>query len=121
LRANGHNVEAARLQSAELTRTLDAARGATGTHAEVESRLHALFAVEEERVLNATVIAELLVPMLAARLCLAAPVPAPLVAAAAPAAAKPVRAGTPTIADFIDDMLDQERAPPRAPSLRRAS
>ncbi len=127
LRFNGHTVEAARLQSTELSRALALVR--TAADGGTEERLGAIFAAEEERVLNARALAELLAPMLSERLgalsrSFASAVSAPLRPLASPPtrdAGAVVAAATPTIADFIDEMLAQERPLGRETSRRRAS
>lgn len=122
LRSTGRYVEAADLHSAELTSLL-AALPAT---ADAESRVQAIFAAEEKRVADAQALAEVLAPLVA-DLLRATPLlsssSAPLQSVAPDALVtpdpRPVRATAPSIADFIDDMIAQERPPSRA--LRRAS
>jgi hypothetical protein len=87
--------------------------GFAGSAFEAESILQALLAEEEERVAEAIAFAEVLVPMLAERL-------RPWRRSGARAARRAPRQGPPEtpveprgIADFIDDMLAQERAGPR--------
>jgi hypothetical protein len=102
--------------------------------ATVTERLNAMFATEAERVANAAVLAEILVPMIAEQLRppissgLAAPgvsqptVPAtPL--APVPLAPRPAAPRPASIADFIDDMIAQESPPDRSGqgAQRRAS
>ena len=107
---------------------LAAVRAPDESDAAMTERLNALFATEAERVANATVLAEILVPMIAEQLRpLAAPgvtvseIPAPAVVA--PVATKPVQPRPASIADFIDDMIAQERPldRPGPGAQRRAS
>lgn len=120
LRLRGLAAEAAQLETTALAAALAAAELAHATPAEFEQRMRALFLAEEERVHNAAILAELLTPLLATA---AAPVPAPTPVAAAPARPVPVArplafnpaptASEPdAIADFIEGMLDQQRAGP---------
>ena len=93
---------------------LAAMRERSGAEPENEERLQTMRAVEEDRVVNATALAELLVPLLAERFGLR-PV-APEAPRPAPRPAKGMApAAVPSVADFIDDMLAQERA--RRPQL----
>lgn len=143
LRVTGRSLDAARLQSTELSRLLTARPPSPHP----DACLHALFAEEERRVAEARILAELLAPMLLEQLrpALASepasahsaapshthpPEPVPFVAEpasphsptttphAAPAE-RPVRSAAPDIADFIDEMLTQQRPAPRP--VRRAS
>jgi hypothetical protein len=120
LRAQGRADDADELEHGELARVLAVARLSAPDQGEEE----AIFAEEDERVANATVLAELLVPLLSRAFApapLAVPAsPAHLAAPAHPAAttvaaAAPARAGTaevPPIADLIEGMLSQERTRP---------
>lgn len=106
-------------------------RATAGNSAEFEQRLEAVFATEQERVANASALAELLLPLLSSRTPLFGlalppsptaaeqPLPAP---ASFAESAPPVRRAPGDIADFLDDMIAQEQAetPPRVPH-RRAS
>lgn len=121
LRARGLSVEAARLQSTELSRAVRALRQSLTGDADGEAQLRALFAREEERVANASVLAEILLPMLRESATASAPralATAPSLAAAPPSADRrrssrpPAAATAPGIADFIDEMIQQERAAP---------
>lgn len=122
LRSIDRYVEAEELHSTELMSLLSALR----PNAEAETRVQAIFAAEEKRVADAQALAEVLAPLVA-ELLRAAPlsIPAPASAPAAtpvspaPTDSRPTRATAPSIADFIDDMIAQERPPSRA--LRRAS
>jgi hypothetical protein len=91
-------------------------------------RLESVFAHEAERVSNATVLAELLGPLLSDQLRLSpaaqgmissmasAREPAPPPPPTRPPAPRPT-----SIADFIDEMIAQENPPERPGSQRRAS
>jgi hypothetical protein len=93
-------------------------------------RLESIFSVETDRVANAAVLAELLVPVLSEKLRAALPASVAKQPAAAPEVTPapapkptPARPATISIADFIDDMIKQE-SPPERPdrgSQRRAS
>lgn len=123
LRASGRPAEALDLEIDELRKAMAEARLASGGDEETEA---AVLAQEHERVANATVIAELMAPMLAERLRAQMPSAAVSTSAAvsrnppptsSPAAA-PVQnkmppANAPSIADLLDGMLAQ------SPSLAR--
>lgn len=104
---------------------LAAVRTPGDTETGMTERLNAVFATEAERVANAAVLAEMLVPLLSEQFgrMIAPPplttqivtLPAPTVGAVKPAK-RPV-----SVADFIDDMLAQERPPPGAAAQRQAS
>jgi hypothetical protein len=122
LRATGKTDDAASLENEELARALSIARIATN-NSEQEA---AVLAEEAERVSSATVLAELLAPMLAEHLRPLAPpvaasqvVNAPATASAMPAkptkAAPPPTENVPSIADFIDGMLSQRPPHPSSP------
>jgi hypothetical protein len=113
LRATGKNDDAAALENEELAQALSAARIATN-NSEEEA---AVLAQEAERVSNATVLAELLAPILAEHLRADVPlVSAPQIAAVpvlpekTPKPTRSPAASVPNIADLIDGMLSQ-RAP----------
>ncbi|MES2694089.1 MAG: hypothetical protein V4773_11495 [Verrucomicrobiota bacterium] len=127
LRERSDHMEASRLESGALSELIAALRMAGESEEAVGNRLAEIFAVEEERVANASVLAELLLPALTAQLS-SAPAesrkgfpdtPAPLAPLRLEEAAAP-RPPTTDIATFIDEMLTQETAPPRARE-RRAS
>lgn len=110
LRERGQLDDAAQLEATDLAALLAVCRR-TGNDAEITPRLDAIFAAEEERVANAAVLAELLVPLLSRELHTSLPA-SPLVApaalpasSAAPAPSRPPRAEPPDIAGFIDEML----------------
>ena len=112
LRFEGMAREAQVIEETEFAEAAAKARQASGSEYEADSVLNALLVDERERVADAVAFAEVLVPMLSRSLPGLAPA-----AAASPAA--PRRARMPAhdesrgIADFIDDMLAQERAGPR--------
>lgn len=133
LRERGQIEEAERLRAGELMEKVAIARSPAETDTAVTERLNAIFAAETERVANASVLAELLAPLLtgqvfspeAARAIETTTKPAPI---AAPVASSgvvekpaPPRAGS--IADFIDEMIAQEKPPVRSTEAgqRRAS
>jgi hypothetical protein len=108
LRSEGHAEQARRIEDTELAEATALARRHAGSEIEAESILQQLIADEKERVADAIAFAEVLVPMLADRLGGPAARPAP--SAAAPARPRLAPAVEPRgIADFIDDMLTQER------------
>jgi hypothetical protein len=99
------------IEETEFAEAAAKARGASGDELEADSILRGIRAEEEERVAGAIAFAEVLVPMLERRVPALAPAPAP---APAPRRAPLPATGEPRgIADFIDDMLAQERAGPR--------
>ena len=123
LRATGKTDEAVALENDDLARALASARFATN-NSEQEA---AVLTEEAERVSAATVLAELLAPMLAEHLRTAEPAPAiaPIVAATPvmpEKPSKPIRPPAekivPSIADLIDGMLSQEPPSPASPVRR---
>ncbi len=110
LRFEGRAGEAQVVEATEFAAAAAKAREASTDGVEAESIMKGILAEEKERVAGAIAFAEVLVPMLAKRVPDLAP---------APAAPPPRRAPMPLadesrgIADFIDDMLAQERAGPR--------
>jgi hypothetical protein len=109
LRAEGLTSEAQRVEENEFAAAASRARLGAGSEFEAESILQALLTEEKERVCDAIAFAEILVPMLAERL--AAKVSPIRAAAHVP---KKVKAESPAaardIADFIDDMLSQDKS-----------
>jgi hypothetical protein len=111
LRFEGRAGEAQVIEDTEFAEAAAKARGVSTDEFEAESILKGIRAEEEERVAGAIAFAEVLMPMLAKR--------APDVVPARAPAPAPRRAPLPAtgesrgIADFIDDMLAQERAGPR--------
>lgn len=131
LRERGDEIAAETLTRDALAPALAAYRFAAGENdTAIDVRLHATFEIERERVANATVLAELLAPLLREQVdaTMAANVSAQKSAgeasalqpnrAAAPPPPAPMRHEPADIADFIDEMLAQER--PAKPA-RRAS
>jgi hypothetical protein len=109
LRFEGLEREAQAIEDTEFAEASARARGSSPSEFEADSVMNTLLTDERERVAEAVAFAEVLVPLLSRSLPGLAP------SAAAPAAA-PRRATMPAhdesrgIADFIDDMLAQERA-----------
>lgn len=112
MRARGQSVEAARLQSTELSQAVGSLRETMVNASDGETRLRALFALEAERVANASVLAELLLPLLREQLTVDRASVEPRRGPQAPQAAGFRRppASAPGIADFIDEMIQQESA-----------
>lgn len=110
---------------------LAAVRAPTDSDTEIAERLNAIFATEAERVANAAVLCELLLPALAEKFQLQAKPPAPAAAMepslatapSVPTAEKPAAPRAASIADFIDEMIAQEKPPTRSGgnTQRRAS
>jgi hypothetical protein len=133
LRERGQPEEAERLRAGELMTMLASVRTPTESDAAISERLNAIFAAESERVANAAVLCELLLPLLSEKASLPAKTSAPPVAvaiepalAAAPSEPIPEKPAAPraaSIADFIDEMIAQEKPPPRSGgnTQRRAS
>jgi hypothetical protein len=118
LRATGKMDDAAALENEELAGALTHARIATN-NSDDEA---AILAEEAERVSSATVLAELLAPMLAEHLRAESLPAQPPPVAVAPASSEPKpRVNRPTvekapgIADLIDGMLSQRPPPPTKP------
>jgi hypothetical protein len=109
LRAEGLTEEAHRVEETEFAQATARARQGSESEFESESILHAVITEEKERVCDAIAFAEILVPMLAERL--GAKV-SPMRAAAHVAKKVPVRASDAPrdIADFIDDMIRQDKS-----------
>lgn len=116
LRAQARTDDADEITHGELARALAVARLSAPDVDE-----SAIFASEEERVANATVLAELLAPLLArhlgpgphARPVVEAVKPTPSNTELPPESPRSAPAGVPPIADLIDGMLTQERNQPR--------
>ncbi|MDB6093405.1 MAG: hypothetical protein JWM32_967 [Verrucomicrobia bacterium] len=108
LRAVGRAPEAARLELNELASASVHLPGLGGESVE------AIFSEEMSRVTDASLVAELMAPLLAQSL---GPLlrtsnvgsTAPPIATRTPSAAPPANGSPPSIADFIDGMLAQER------------
>jgi hypothetical protein len=121
------------LRRGALTEAIGAIRTTADSDEAIQQKLDAIFAAEAERVANAAVLAELLAPLIGQKLQSRDPFGAAASAAfeapATPAALVPPPAPTPApprgnpadIAHFIDEMIAQDRQPPRTPPARRAS
>lgn len=128
LREQGAAAEAARLEESDLMAAVGELRTVLASDVLSESELRALFSREEQRVTDAAVLSELLIPQLLGRLAVSAPSGPPGVfrpAAAGPALPPVPRApaaGSPAIPDLLDAMLAAERTNrrPLAPSKRQA-
>ena len=109
MRSEGLRDEAQRIEDGEFAEAAARARDACASGEEAELILRTLQTEERERVAGAVAFAEVLVPMLAAKLPRAA---AASSYAPAPERRKPRAAGSDArgIADFIDDMLEQDRS-----------
>lgn len=121
LREQGDAVRASALQTNELAEAVRELRAAHGAEALSDDELRRLFAVEEQRVAEAVVLAELLIPQLVGG---RPPAPAkPVAAPPAPARPRaPASPGSPAIPDLLDAMLAAERPGRRpAPALARES
>ena len=131
LRERGEAEAADDLRLGALESLIASLRSATADGVAIDERIEAIYATEEERVANASVLAELLLPHLTDSTPLfgagsaaepnagAMPLPSPPHALTPPA--KPVRRPG-DIADFLDDMIAQERAEDTdLASRRRAS
>jgi hypothetical protein len=110
LKSTGRPAEARRIEETELDAALAGVRQAAEGRAETEARIAAVMAAESERVAAAVTLAEILAPMLAERLGAAAP--AAKRAAEPPEKTRARRAADEDrgIADFIEEMLVQDRA-----------
>jgi hypothetical protein len=131
LRERGQPEAAERLRAGELMTMLASVRAPADSDAAIAERLNAIFATEAERVANASVLCELLLPALTEKFQLQANPPAPATAMepvlattpSAPFAEKPAAPRAGSIADFIDEMIAQEKPPARSGGItqRRAS
>ncbi len=135
LRERGEAAAADALEGGSLADLITSLRAAASDSAEFEQRLAAIFATEQDRVANASALAELLLPLLSNGgatpiFGVVAPTPPPAVepprsgspSFAPPTPTPPVRRAPGDIADFLDDMIAQEQAE-TAPDVphRRAS
>jgi len=109
LRSEGLAHDAQRLEETELAEATEQARRFAASEFEAETILQRLLAEEKERVADAIAFAEIIVPMLAERLGSLAPLPAAREAPAPRRARLEAPVEARGIADFIDDMLTQER------------
>jgi hypothetical protein len=120
LREQGRATDAQALEEGELARARAALR-AVHSETEFDAQFTSLLAAEAERVANAAVLAELLAPRLAELLAsngAATPSSASAISRDSPLPVSPKpRGASANIADFIDEMLAQERPP----GSRRAS
>jgi hypothetical protein len=117
LREQGCAPEAEALAADELAVARAALVSADPT-ADIEARFASLLVTEAERVANASVLAELLVPRLAELLAVGGRSSAMAIASDSLLPVSPKPRGAPAnIADFIDEMLAQDRPT----SSRRAS
>jgi hypothetical protein len=111
LRITGKNDEATHLENTDLARALSEARIASSSHDDEASVL----SEEAERVSNASVLAELLAPLLAEHLRGDAQphlTPAPSIIEKSSTAARPPPEKAPSIADLLDGMLSQHPSVP---------
>lgn len=106
LRSEGMAGEAQAVQETEFAEASARARKLFSSESEAESLLREMMAEEEGRVAEAIAFAEVLVPMLARRLGVHPPAPHPRAAPPAPRTGPAQARG---IADFIDEMLAQDR------------
>ena len=128
LRERGHSDDAERLRAGELMAMVTAVRDPSESDAVVSERLNTIFAHEAERVANAAVLAELLIPVLVEKLQPAFRAETPTGRASDSVAPmlpieKAVTPRAASIADFIDEMIAQEKPParPGPGAQRRAS
>jgi hypothetical protein len=98
------------MEGAELAAAAAEARVACETDADGETRLRALYAEEGERVAEAIALAEVLMPALSERLASLGAVRAPDAVALRRTDVMGTAGDEPGIADFIDEMLAQDRA-----------
>jgi phage terminase Nu1 subunit (DNA packaging protein) len=111
LRSEGLTDEANRIEQTEFAAASAKARESAESESEADFLMKTLFAEEEARVAEAVALAEVLVPLLSRRLPLLAPPPRdPAAASVAPRGRKPANDEDRGIADFIEEMLAQERA-----------
>lgn len=114
LRTQGRETDALALEQGGFVAALKAVRVHSTPGPETEERLQTVLAAEESRVADADALADLLMPLLVKHLR-----NAPLAAAPVPQS-RPAKtsaaAEAPSVADFIDDMLAQERAARPRPS-----
>jgi hypothetical protein len=136
LEATGKQNEADTLRAQQLVPAIEALRG---TPAVGEDQLEAMFAAEEERVATAHTLAEILLPLLTEKISASAatayrpasqspnadyaslptnPAAAPSIDSVRDRAASPLLPG---IADFIDEMLMQDRPASNASATRRSA
>jgi hypothetical protein len=127
LRAQGRGGDAAQLYAGKFSEALDVIEQFAGAGPDTEARLQSLLAAEDERVASASVVAELVTPLIADRLreifpgtsSPSAPRNESVEKPAASSPASQAPGSAPSIADLIEGMLAQERAAPR--DAQRAS
>ncbi|HEX2853791.1 MAG TPA: hypothetical protein VHO24_11175 [Opitutaceae bacterium] len=133
LGAAGKIGEANTLRVQELEPAIRALRESSTV---AEDQIEAMFTAEEERVATAQTLAEILLPLLSEKFS-AASLYRPAAAMPAPDSHSSIEAGAiprgesradrtaspllPGIADFIDEMLTQDRSPPGGGSSRRSA
>jgi hypothetical protein len=98
------------MEGTELAAAAAEARVACEADADGDTRLRALYAEEGERVAEAIALAEVLIPALSERLTSLGAVQAPAAVAPRRTDIRGTAADEPGIADFIDEMLAQDRA-----------
>jgi hypothetical protein len=107
LRSQGRHADAQLVLDADFAGALAVAREGAATEQEADAQCHAMVAAEEERVADAVAMVELLAPMLRDRL------PPRTATLASPGRSRIpgglVPIGEPSVADFIEQMLEQER------------
>jgi hypothetical protein len=111
LRLEGQGGEASRIEFTELKDAVDAARLASPGLPEADSILKRLLEEEGERVADAVAFAEAIVPLLSGHLSAAHAGSSPQAAGTPSGARAPHRSAAEarSVADFIDDMLAQDR------------
>jgi hypothetical protein len=102
--------EAQVIEQTEFAEAASKARGTYASESEADSLMKTLLAEEEARVAEAVAFAEVLVPMLAKRLSALLPAPRSSPTPYPVRERKPGHEENRGIADFIDDMLAQERS-----------
>jgi len=112
LRSQGLGPEAQRVEETELTAAAAETVGDSNP-LEAGDRLQAFYSEEKERVAEAIAFVEVLVPTLSLQLSSAARLPAAPAPAAPSAPRRPAPEKEHGIADFIDEMLAQDRAASR--------
>lgn len=115
LREQGDTVEAGRLEANDLAALVDEIRREQGGATLRDEELQEIFSVETQRIADATLVADLLIPRLLETwnsFSAALPRPRPAATTPEPApirAATTVPAGPPAISDLLDAMLAAER------------
>lgn len=109
LRLEGRDADARRILDSEFAEAETAARGACNGDPDADQSLKAYLASEGERVAQAVAFAEVLVPELSKRLSVRGDA-RPQAAATARKPRASALGEAPAVADFIEEMLAQERA-----------